>query len=275
MGRIIFILFSLIFFNAEASSAQFDTLINLQQQSLPEGSYTDFYIDNFNNIFLLNKSNQLKKLDDKGDSVAVSNALKKYGDVYSVDVSNPLKIAVYYKDFSTIVVLDRFLSNLNTIDLRQYGILQSQAVAQSYDNNYWVFDAVENKLKKIDDNGTVLLQTPDFRTIFNQTFSPQKIIDNNGFVYLYDSKNGWMIFDYYGAYKQSIPQPGLKYVQVIKKDLYGFDSAQNIHRYNTQTFKETIYQLKSKITGVVKLRLSMNYLYALTNEALYISSINL
>ena len=83
------------------SSAQFDTSINLQQQNFIEGSYTNFYIDNLNNIYLLNKNNQLKKLNDKGDSVAVSNALKKFGDIYSVDVSNPLKILVYYKDFST------------------------------------------------------------------------------------------------------------------------------------------------------------------------------
>ena len=130
------------------------------------------------------------------------------------------------KIFQRILILDRFLSTLNTIDLRKYGILQAQAVAQSYDNNYWVFDAVENKLKKIDDNGNILLQTPDFRTIFTESFSPEKIIDNNGFVYLYDTKKGWLIFDYYGAFKQNIPQPNLKNVQVIKNDLYGFDSVQ-------------------------------------------------
>ncbi len=272
MARIIFI-FWLILFNADVSSAQFDTLINLQQQNFIEGSYTNFYIDNLNNIYLLNKNNQLKKLNDKGDSVSVSNALRKFGDIYSVDVSNPLKILVYYKDFSSIIILDRFLSTLNTIDLRKYGILQSQAVAQSYDNNYWVFDAVENKLKKIDDNGNILLQTPDFRTIFTESFSPEKIIDNNGFVYLYDTKNGWLIFDYYGALKQNIPQANLKNVQVIKHDLYGFDSAQNIHKYNTQTFKETIYHVTTKIAGAIKFQLNANNLFALANDGLYIFSI--
>ena len=106
---------------------------------------------------MLNADNQIKKINDKGDSVAVANALKRFGDIYSMDVSNSLKIVVYYKDFTTIVVLDRFLKNINTIDLRKYGILQAQAVAVSYDNNYWVFDEVENKLKKIDDNGNTLI----------------------------------------------------------------------------------------------------------------------
>lgn len=272
MARIIFV-FLLILFDAHVSSAQFDTSVNLQQQYFIEGSYTNFYIDNLNNIYLLNKDNQLKKLNANGDSVGVSNALRKFGDIYSVDVSNPLKIIVYYRDFSTLIILDRFLSTLNTIDLRKYGILQSQAVAQSYDNNYWVFDAIENKLKKIDDNGNVLLQTPDFRTIFTESFSPEKIIDNNGFVYLYDSKKGWLIFDYYGALKQNVPQPNLKNVQVIKKELYGFDSAQNIHRYNTQTFKETVYHFTTKIRDTIKFEISMNNLFALAPDGLYIYSI--
>jgi hypothetical protein len=273
MVRIVFFISGLLFLNAAISAAQFDTLINLQQQNFIEGNYSNFYIDNLNNIYLLNKNNQLKKLDANGDSVAVSNALKKYGDVYSVDVSNPLKILVYYKDFSTLLILDRFLSSLNAIDLRKYEILQAQAVAQSYDNNYWVFDAVENKLKKIDDNGNVLLQTPDFRTIFNDDFSPGKIIDNNGFLYLYDKTKGWLIFDYYGAFKQNIPQPNLSNVQVIKNDLYGFDSAHNLHRCNVQTFKESIYHFNEKISSAIKMQINMNSLYVLANNGLYIFSI--
>jgi hypothetical protein len=273
MVRIVFFISGLLFLNAAISAAQFDTLINLQQQNFIEGNYSNFYIDNLNNIYLLNKNNQLKKLDANGDSVAVSNALKKYGDVYSVDVSNPLKILVYYKDFSTLLILDRFLSSLNAIDLRKYEILQAQAVAQSYDNNYWVFDAVENKLKKIDDNGNVLLQTPDFRTIFNDDFSPGKIIDNNGFLYLYDKTKGWLIFDYNGAFKQNIPQPNLSNVQVIKNDLYGFDSAHNLHRCNVQTFKESIYHFNEKISSAIKMQINMNSLYVLANNGLYIFSI--
>ena len=49
------------------------------------------------------------------------------------------------------MVLDRFLNIRNTIDLRQSGIFQVSAVAQSYDNNIWVFDDLDSKIKKIDD----------------------------------------------------------------------------------------------------------------------------
>jgi hypothetical protein len=34
------------------------------------------------------------------------NNVKKFGKISTIDVSNPLKVLLYYKDFSTIVVLD-------------------------------------------------------------------------------------------------------------------------------------------------------------------------
>jgi len=42
--------------------------------------------------------------------------------VAQLDVTNPLRVLLYYKDFSTIVILDRLLSNRSTIDLRKQDI---------------------------------------------------------------------------------------------------------------------------------------------------------
>ena len=41
---------------------------------------------------------------------AVFNDVKKFGQATLIDVSNPLKVLLYYRDFATIVVLDRFLT---------------------------------------------------------------------------------------------------------------------------------------------------------------------
>ena len=96
-----------------------------------EGSYTDFNVDNLGNYYLLSKNNQLKKLSSKGDSVGVFNDVRRYGKLYSMDVTNPLKCLLYYRNFSTVVVLDRFLNTVNTIDLRKQNIYQVKAIAQS------------------------------------------------------------------------------------------------------------------------------------------------
>ena len=171
MGRIIFIccfIFSLSF----SAKANADTTLRLVNEKMIPGDYTNFYTDNLGNVFLVSKTNQLKKLDEHLEPVTVFNDTRRYGNIYSLDVTNPLKILVYYKDFTTLLVLDRFLNVRNTIDLRKYDILQAKAVAQSYDNNYWVFDELDNAIKKIDDNGNVLFKSSDFRVLFSDHFDP-------------------------------------------------------------------------------------------------------
>ena len=252
-------------------AAAADTTLHVKEARFIEGSYSDFYIDNLNNIYLINANNQVKKINDKGDSVAVSNSLKKYGDVFSMDVSNPLKILVYHKDFGTLLILDRFLSRVNVIDLRKIGISQASAAALSYDNNYWVFDEVENKLKKIDDNGNILLSTPDFRAVFDDRFSPSKIIDYNNLVYLYDEHFGWMVFDLYGAFKQKIELAGWKFVQVVKDVVYGFNVFE-AHYYNTKTLTESVFNLPFS-GSYIKIQIGSNLLYTLRTDGLQIYSI--
>ncbi len=271
MARLSFIF--LFLFIAGKSFTQKDTVVHLQPLQYIAGSYINFYVDGFENIYLLNANNQIKKIDDKGDSLAVSNALKRFGDIYSMDVSNSLKIVVFYKDYATIVVLDRFLKNLNTIDLRQDGIMQTQAVASSYDNNYWVFDEVDNKLKKVDDNGNILLSTPDFRTVFNESFVPEKIIDYGGLVYLYNRKQGCKIFDYYGALKQSIEPLNWQNIQVFKNSIVGFDDS-TIHVYNIPVFSANAYILDPQMKDALKLQKRSNNLYVLKKDGLYVYAIN-
>src|SRR6202012_4840522 len=108
----------------------------------------DFAVDNLGNIYLLSKDNQLKKLSPEGDSLAVFNDVRRYGKISSIDVTNPLKILVYYREFTTILALDRYLNMINIIDLRNLGILQARAVGLAYDNNIWVYDELDAKLKR-------------------------------------------------------------------------------------------------------------------------------
>ncbi|HYO22026.1 MAG TPA: hypothetical protein VER36_06445 [Flavisolibacter sp.] len=169
-----------------------------------KGDVTGAAIDNLDNLYIISSTGQVKKFGARGDSIGVFNGIRNHGKLYSVDVSNPLKPLLFYKDFSNVVVLDRFLANRASINLRQFNILQPTAIGLSYDNKIWVFDQFDNKLKKIDEAGNILLQTDDFRTLFNQSFAPQKIINDNGLVYLADSASGIFVFDNYGTYKRRI-----------------------------------------------------------------------
>ena len=102
---IFFLLFTFCF----VSNAQTDSLFVPFKKI--KGDIAAFAADNFDNIYLLNSSDQLKKIAANGDSVGVFNNVRRYGKVAQIDVSNPMRVLLYYKDFSTVVVLDRLLSN--------------------------------------------------------------------------------------------------------------------------------------------------------------------
>src|ERR1700761_3292099 len=70
------------------------------------GDIVDFNTDNLGNIYVITKDNLLEKLDANGDSIAVFNDVRHFGKIWTIDVTNPLKILVFYREFATIVVLD-------------------------------------------------------------------------------------------------------------------------------------------------------------------------
>jgi hypothetical protein len=115
--------------------------------------------------------------------------------------------------------------------------LQPTAITLSYDNNIWVFDQFDNKLKKLDEGGNLLMQTTDFRQLFDQTISPQRIINDNGFVYLADSTKGIYVFDNYGAYKRRIDLKGWRSLDVRDGKLVRLNG-DGIVVYNPGTFTE-------------------------------------
>lgn len=212
-------IFSLLFTFCFASLAQSDS--SFVPFVKIKGDIIAFAADNFDNIYLLNSSDQIKKINGKGDSVAVFNNVRRYGKVAQIDVSNPLRVLLYYKDFSTVVVLDRLLSIRTTIDFRKQDIFQVQAVCLSYDNQIWLYDEFEHKLKKIDENGKLLFATSDFRQLFGEAFSFTSISDQDGFLYLYDKNKGVYVFDYYGALKNIFSLTGYDNFRAVGKFITG------------------------------------------------------
>ena len=206
-----------------------------------QGDIADATMDKLDNLYVISSTGQLKKFTPSGDSV-IYNEVKRFGNSYSLDVSNPLKIVLLYRNFSTIVVLDRFFATINTIDLRTHSIFQPGVVGLAYDNNLWVFDEYDNKLKKIDDQGNLLLETPDFRTLFNLTIAPQRIISENGLVYLADTANGIFIFDNYGSFKKKIPIVNWQSVAIRNNNIISTDR-EVIRLYNPATF----FQVEQKV----------------------------
>ena len=252
------------------SFAQTDTVFKFQKKL--EYPIVSFSVNNLGELYIINTNNQLKKLNERGDSVGVFNKVTKFGKLSYVDAQNPWKTILFYENFSTIVLLDKYLNVLTNINLRRQNIFGVKTVASAYDNNIWLFDEQENKLKKIDDAGKVLMETVDFRLLFDSVPTPVQIVDRDGFVYLYDPKKGVYVFDYYGSFKNKIPFLNWKSIAVIEKKLYGFDDAY-LYSYSLGSLDLKKYPLPAAFKNYSSLKVGINKIYFLKDSNLQVYSL--
>lgn len=266
----LFAILPAICFLVVSAKAQTDTTFTLIR--ILKGDINAFTVDNLDNVYILDNRNQLKKYNSNGDSVAVFNDVKKFGQVTYMDVSNPLKVLLYYQDFSTVVMLDRLLNIRNTIDLRKQNIFRAKAIGQSYDNKIWVYDELDNKLKKIDEDGRLLQETPDFRLLLGQALSPFQLFDENKYIYLYDSLQGVYVFDYYGALKNNIMIQRWNNFKVAGKYIFGSKS-DTLYRYEISAFQYDEWKMPPEIFRSRSFNFSSSRLYALKNDGIEIYTI--
>lgn len=212
---------NLLFFRYNTSAQTINNSITKKLLQLPN-AISGFTTDQLGNIYLISAEGAIKKLNEKLDSVAVYNGVKQFGVLTSVDVSNPLRPLVFYSDFSTIVILDRFLSVVNIIDLRKNNFQQALAAASSYDNRIWVFDGIDNKIKKMDEQGTTIAASADLRQILTADIpQPQLMADRNKMLYIYDSTKGIFVFDYFLGFKKHYPVEGWSSFTVQDNGFFG------------------------------------------------------
>jgi hypothetical protein len=246
-----------------------------QPDSLPlvrrfQTDVTQLAVDNLDNIYIIASTGQLKKYNAAGDSMGAYSQGKRFGKLQAIDVTNPLELLLFYKDFSTVVLLDRFLAVRTAIDLRKQHILQTTAAGLSYDGNVWLFDAYENKLKKIKEDGTLVLETPDFRTLFPDAIAPQQILDQNGTVYVYDPQTGLYLFDYYGAFKKKLPITGWQYLAVWEQYITGIQGS-SLQYFNTATMLSGARKLPVTTAPAANLQWANNkiFLWNASSVSLY------
>ena len=231
----------------------------------------DFTVDNLGNIYVLNSDNQLKKLGPHGDSLAVFNDVRRYGKITTIDATNPLKLLVYYREFTTVVELDRFLNLINTVDLRKQNILQAKAIGLAYENNIWVFDELDAVLKRIKDDGSLVDQTTDFRQLFDSVPDPTVIRDRGDLVYLYDPTKGVYIFDHYGTLKTHLDLRGWQDFNVIGKNLLGHDD-HRFFRYEPGTLNMLEQPIPSECQGAIRIDITPTVIYVLKKTGLEVYS---
>jgi len=115
----------------------------------------------------------------------------------------------------------------------------------------------------------LLFETSDFRQLFNEGFQFTSLIDQDGYLYLYDKSKGVYVFDYYGGFKNRIPMQGLDNFKVIGKYIFGTRN-DSLLRYEPATFNSRELKLPPAFRQSVSIHFTSTRVYALKKDELEI-----
>lgn len=190
--------------------------------------------DNFGNFYTV-AANRILKFSREGKYLYPYEEFR-YGKIGTVDVTNPMKILVYYPDFLTVVTLDRFLSPLTTYNFFELGYQNVTAVASSVDGRIWYYDNVDFKLKKIDETGKVFRESQPLNVVLEKAPNPHFMVEKDNQLYMNDSTMGILVFDFFGSYGKTLPLKGLRKFQVLQGQII-YGEGNNLKSYNPATFE--------------------------------------
>jgi hypothetical protein len=207
------------------------------------------HTDNFGNLYVV-KDFRITLFDQNGKQLYVFEDYSA-GKISHIDVTDPLKIIVYYKDFMVMRLLDKTLSELSSFRLNNIGFDMVEVVAHTRDRRFWIYNQSDFKLKKIDDTGKIINESELFNVLFREAVSPEKIVEYEGMVYLNDPKNGIYIFDQFGTFVKKIPIKDIRQFQLMQEKLIYFDGT-NLSSYDLRWMieNEMIVPQKEGLLGV-------------------------
>lgn len=190
-------------------------------------------IDGFGNIYVINAT-QIIKYNTLG-ILQKTFSIKRYGKIDFVDVSNPLKLLLYYKDFQQVLFLDdQLTATSNMISLENIGYEQANLICNSSNNSFWLYDKQNNSLLRFNSESKTLVKTGNLKRILDIDMNPNFMLEHNGYLYLNCPKEGIMLFDIYGTFYKTIPIKDLKEFNVINENIFYFkDHALNEYQPST------------------------------------------
>lgn len=168
----------------------------------------DFFLDPVGKAYYLLKDDRLVT-----DNPLGQNRFEFYdsslGAPDLVDVTNPFAILLYYEAYGLIVVLDRTLSEVSRLDLYSLdGLLEPAALARAADNNVWVFDGWDYRLKLLDAQGEVVRQTNDLRLELKVATAPEYLyVDRNAVLLHFREAGRLAVFTNYGRFQRWVELP--------------------------------------------------------------------
>lgn len=250
------LLFSLLCFSQEGYQ---------QERTLQIGQADHFKVDQFGNLYLV-RGDELTKLDERGSELySYSNPL--LGEIYQVDVFNPLKPYVFFKNAAQFAVLDNRLNENEQLNLLDYGFLDVQFISFSDQENMWLYDQVQDKLFRFNiTERKITNQSLNLTQLLGKENEPANMLSTVENIYVNVPGEGVMVFDATGAYKKLLPLTALEDFDVKGSTLFGLKEGK-LFLYDLQNAELLPVLFPQK--DLTSLCFSGNRLYLFNGRELY------
>lgn len=221
--------------------------------------------DKLGNVYTLS-NNELSKYSSKGELIKTFSN-KNYGEISFVDVSNPMKIMLFYNDFKQLIFLDNTLSITGSpISLYNYNLQGAKLACMSHSSGIWFYDEKTIQLIRYDQNFNINNQSGNIVNTTNYEINPNFLIEDNNWVYLNNPETGILVFDIYGTFYKTIPVKNLLSFQIFD-DILIYKSKGKFITYNLKTLEEKTINLPKD--GVEFLRIEKDMFYLTDKQTLY------
>ncbi len=237
-GRI-FLLWMIIFFSAGTAFCQNEIAVNIKSLDKIRGD--KIYLDPQGNLYVIQDA-LLHKYNGRGDFL-YSYSNFSLGNITTADVTNPMKIMLYYQETNTILFLDERLAPItDKIDLFTKRYTTISMAAYTTDNQIWLYDYAGMDLVILD-----LYLNPVARVHYNfPDFHPTQMFEIPGKnVIMHNPGKGVYFFDSFGTYIKTVGIQSKNDIQIIDNIIYYLKDGQ-LHRYNFKELSEEIIPLKIK-----------------------------
>ncbi|NBW27369.1 MAG: hypothetical protein EBR38_02210 [Flavobacteriaceae bacterium] len=148
------------------------------------------------------------------------------GEILKIDIINPLKIAVFFEGFNSVVLLDSQLNEIQQIsfsNINKASIITS-AVGIAAQNKLWFYDIIAQKI------GLFNYLNEDFKYIstpFPGNFKHYES-DFNNFQWI-DNNLNWYSCNLFGEIKLIRQVPDFDKIQIINNDLILFSKREHLY----------------------------------------------
>jgi len=202
-----------------------------------------FEVDHLNYIYTVQEA-ELTKFDSNGNKL-YNYSDQSLGAISSIDVSDPLRILVFYKDFNTILFLDRNLVKIgNEIDLYDFSDNETDLVCSSQSGGFWTYNEIDNQCIQISNTGEILTESMLLSTFFTN-HTATDFYEYNGDLYLLFPEKGILKLDQNGQYDRKILLPNITDFNLIKNEIFYWNSI-GIFRYEQYSRRDTeIYRFNN------------------------------